>query len=130
MNMKKSFKNLQEITLKVCMAFLCMDCGLGFDKRSGEIVGRAGIENREIDGVMRQELGYLIGSKWQGKDMATRLQKLSWITLLEILALINFFYVPIYTTNRPQHFAESSGFELFAGDVDGMDVYIIYGAKL
>lgn len=33
---------------------------LVFEKKSGELIGRAGIENREIDGVTCREIGYLI----------------------------------------------------------------------
>ena len=38
---------------------------LVFDKKTGELVGRMGIENRSIDGVNCQELGYLVGRKYQ-----------------------------------------------------------------
>jgi len=43
---------------------------LVFEKSTGMLVGRVGIENRVIDGIMRQELGYVIGSKWQQKGFA------------------------------------------------------------
>lgn len=45
---------------------------LVFDKKTGELVARAGIENRSIDGQNCQELGYLVKkagreSMWHGK---------------------------------------------------------------
>ncbi|MFR2511412.1 MAG: hypothetical protein ACLS9K_04365 [Lachnospira eligens] len=39
---------------------------LVFDKKTGELVARAGIENRSIDGQNCQELGYLV-KKLAGK---------------------------------------------------------------
>ena len=43
---------------------------LVFDKKTGELVARAGIENRSIDGQNCQELGYLVKKSWQGKRVA------------------------------------------------------------
>jgi len=45
---------------------------LVFDKKTGELVARAGVENRSIDGQNCQELGYLVKkagreSVWHGK---------------------------------------------------------------
>ena len=43
---------------------------LVFEKESGKLVGRAGVEHREaLDGEL--ELGYAIGTPWQGKGFAT-----------------------------------------------------------
>lgn len=43
---------------------------LVFEKESGKLVGRAGVEHREVlDGEL--ELGYAIGTPWQGKGFAT-----------------------------------------------------------
>lgn len=43
---------------------------LVFEKESGKLVGRAGVEHREaLDGEL--ELGYAIGTPWQGKGYAT-----------------------------------------------------------
>lgn len=45
---------------------------LVFDKKTGELVARAGVENRSMDGQNCQELGYLVKkagreSMWHGK---------------------------------------------------------------
>lgn len=43
---------------------------LVFEKESGKLVGRAGVEHREaLDGEL--ELGYAIGTPWQGRGYAT-----------------------------------------------------------
>ena len=43
---------------------------LVFEKESGQLVGRAGVEHREaLEGEL--ELGYAIGTPWQGKGYAT-----------------------------------------------------------
>ena len=43
---------------------------LVFEKESGQLVGRAGVEHREaLDGAL--ELGYAIGTPWQGRGYAT-----------------------------------------------------------
>ena len=43
---------------------------LVFEKESGKLIGRAGVEHREaLDGEL--ELGYAIGTPWQGRGFAT-----------------------------------------------------------
>ncbi len=44
---------------------------LVFEKETGELIGRAGLEHREYNDVVELELGYLIGKKYQGKGYAT-----------------------------------------------------------
>ncbi len=44
---------------------------LVFEKESGTLIGRAGLEHREYNDVVELELGYLIGRKYQGKGYAT-----------------------------------------------------------
>lgn len=48
---------------------------LVFSKETGELIGRAGLEHREIHGETELELGYLIGKKYQGKGYATEVCK-------------------------------------------------------
>lgn len=40
------------------------------DKKSGKLVGRAGLNNREVDGEIQIELGYMIGAAYQRQGMA------------------------------------------------------------
>ncbi len=44
---------------------------LVFQKETGKLIGRAGLEHREIYGETELELGYLIGKKYQGQGYAT-----------------------------------------------------------
>ena len=44
---------------------------LVFSKETGELIGRAGLEHREYDEEIELELGYIIGTKHQGKGYAT-----------------------------------------------------------
>lgn len=40
------------------------------DKKSGKLVGRAGLSNREVDGEIQIELGYMIGVAYQRQGLA------------------------------------------------------------
>ena len=44
---------------------------LVFDKASGELIGRAGLEHREFPDAVELELGYLIDPDRQGQGLAT-----------------------------------------------------------
>lgn len=44
---------------------------LVFEKTSGKLIGRAGLENREYPDGTELELGYVIAPEWQHKGMAT-----------------------------------------------------------
>ena len=46
-----------------------------FLKETGELIGRAGLEHREIKEQTELELGYLIGAPYQGKGYATEVCK-------------------------------------------------------
>mgnify|MGYP003312333599 CR=1 FL=1 len=48
---------------------------LVFEKETGALIGRAGLEHREINGETELELGYLIGKKYQGQGYATEVCK-------------------------------------------------------
>ena len=48
---------------------------LVFEKETGNLIGRAGLEHREYNEVIELELGYLIGRKYQGKGYATEVCK-------------------------------------------------------
>lgn len=40
------------------------------DRKTGKLVGRAGLSNREVNGELQIELGYLIGAKYQRSGLA------------------------------------------------------------
>lgn len=48
---------------------------LVFSKESGKLIGRAGLEHREYNGETELELGYIIGTPYQGKGYATEICK-------------------------------------------------------
>lgn len=48
---------------------------LVFSKETGELIGRAGLEHREYHEEIELELGYIIGSKYQGQGYATEVCK-------------------------------------------------------
>ena len=96
---------------------------LVFDKETGELVARAGIENRSIDGQNCQELGYLVKKSWQGKHVA-------WEVVNRIVELakdrfrLEELNICTMKTNIPSiQLALKLGFTLYAGGTDGMDIY-------
>ncbi len=96
---------------------------LVFDKTTGELVARAGIENRSIDGQNCQELGYLVKKSWQGKHV-------TWEVMNQIVELakdrfeLEELYICTMKTNIPSiQLALKLGFTLYAGDTDGMNIY-------
>lgn len=95
-----------------------------FDRKTGELVARAGIENRSIDGQNCQELGYLVKKNWQGKHVA-------WEVMSRIVELakdrfgLEELNICTMKTNIPSiQLALKLGFTLYAGGTDGMDIYI------
>ena len=96
---------------------------LVFDKKTGELVARAGIENRSIDGQNCQELGYLVRKSWQGKHVA-------WEVMNRIIDIakerfgLEELNICTMKTNIPSiKLALKLGFTLYAGDIDGTDIY-------
>ncbi len=94
-----------------------------FDRKTGELVARAGIENRSIDGQNCQELGYLVKKNWQGKHVA-------WEVMSQIVEFakdrfgLEKLYICTVKTNIPSiQLALKLGFTLYAGGTDGMDIY-------
>ena len=94
-----------------------------FDRKTGELVARAGIENRSIDGQNCQELGYLVKKNWQGKHVA-------WEVMSRIVELakdrfgLEELNICTMKTNIPSiQLALNLGFTLSAGGTDGMDIY-------
>lgn len=96
---------------------------LVFDKKTGELVARAGVENCSIDGQNCQELGYLVKKSWQGKHVA-------WEVMNHIVDIakdrfgLEELYICTMKTNIPSmQLALKLGFTLYAADTDGMNIY-------
>lgn len=97
---------------------------LVFSKNTGKLVGRMGIENRSIDGVNCQELGYLVGKNYQGHKIAYEVCTAIIEYAYEYLGIDN-LYACIHKENTASiNLIKKLGFELYARDVNGMDIYI------
>lgn len=64
-------KTYQEAYINNMYRFFGYGMWLVFQKETGKIIGRAGLEHREINDEIELELGYLIGKKYQGQGYAT-----------------------------------------------------------
>ena len=96
---------------------------LVFEKKSGELIGRAGIENREIDGVTCREIGYLIRRDMQHKGYAYEACQAILEYASDELGIQEMFAV-IDKTNEPSRkLAQKLGFELYAQTDGGPDLY-------
>lgn len=96
---------------------------LVFEAHSGVLIGRIGIENREIDGNYCQELGYLIGRPWQRRGYAQEAGLAVIQYAFEELELEK-LYLCTGKNNKPSiALAHKLGFLLYAQDVDGMNIY-------
>lgn len=94
-----------------------------FDRKTGELVARAGIENRSIDGQNCQELGYLVKKNWQGKHVA-------WEVMSRIVELakdrfgleeLNICTMKTNIPSVPPAYNVKPSFN--ASCMDGMDIY-------
>ena len=98
---------------------------LVFLKDTGELIGRVGIENREIDGVTKQELGYLIGRDYQRKGYAYEACSAT-IEYARTVLNMDELFVCIHRDNRISiDLAEKLGFILYARNVGEMNLYKI-----
>ena len=96
---------------------------LVLDKKTGELVARAGIENRSIDGQNCQELGYLVKKSWQGKHVAWEVMN-HMVDIAKDRFGLEELYICTMKTNIPSiQLALKLGFTLYAGDTDGMNIY-------
>ena len=96
---------------------------LVFDKKTGELVARAGIENRSIDGCNCQELGYLVRKSWQGKHVAWEVMNRIMDIAKERFGLEELNICTAKTNISSIKLALKLGFTLYAGDTDGMNIY-------
>ena len=64
-------KTYQEAYINHMYRFFGYGMWLVFEKETGKLIGRAGLEHREINEETELELGYLIGKPYQGKGYAT-----------------------------------------------------------
>lgn len=96
---------------------------LVFDKKTGELVARAGVENRSIDGQNCQELGYLVKKSWQGKHVAWEVMNHIVDIAKDRFGLEELYICTVKTNITSIQLALKLGFTLYAGDTDGMNIY-------
>lgn len=82
------------------------------EKESGAIIGRAGIANREIDGELSKELGYVIGMKYQNRGFATEILRSVISFAREKLYLEQLRCVIDRENKKSIHLAEKLGFQM------------------
>ena len=99
-----------------------------YDKESGNLVGRIGLENREIDGKLEVELGYVIGTKYQRKGYAYECCMKVMEYAFDELAMEGIFLCTNKNNLPSIKLAKKLGFELYAESGDGLDVYSISNA--
>lgn len=93
-------------------------------KEDNKVIGRAGIENREIDGELQKELGYLIGKPWQGKGYAAE-ACLAILDYVKERELCSHLFLCCHQKNIPSiSLAQKLGFTVYAEDIDGMNLYV------
>lgn len=96
---------------------------LVFDKATGELVGRIGIENRSIDGRNCQELGYLVGKDYQRRHVAFEVCSAVIDYASEYLG-IETLYACIHSSNIPSiRLIQKLGFYEYASNINGMNIY-------
>lgn len=96
---------------------------LVFEKDTGVLVGRMGIENREIDGETKKELGYLIRKDKQGQGYAKEAASAILTYAKEELGIEELF---VYTSKKnipSRTLAEKLGFQFYTACDNGMLFY-------
>lgn len=93
-------------------------------KEDNKVIGRAGIENREIDGELQKELGYLIGKPWQGMGYAAEACQ-AILDYVKERELCSHLFLCCHQKNIPSiSLAQKLGFAVYAEDIDGMNLYV------
>lgn len=96
---------------------------LAFDRENGKLVGRIGIENRMIDKELCRELGYLIDKRRQGRGLAYEAAQ-AVLDYARAEIGLEEMYICTHINNKPSiGLAKKLGFELYAENIDGMNLY-------
>lgn len=94
------------------------------DNAGMRLVGRAGIEHRQLDGETVHEIGYLVDSHYQGENIATESCRM----ILEYAGRIGIdtMYACIDHENIPSvGLIEKLGFSVYAENVNDMNIYYL-----
>ena len=96
---------------------------LVFERVSGALIGRIGIENRVIDGKQRQELGYLIGKPWQRHGYAYEASMEIIRYASDELELEELFAAVDKKNRASRELALKLGFEYYADVQETLELY-------
>ena len=113
-------KTYQEAYINNMYRFFGYGMWLVFLKDTGELIGRAGLEHREIYGETELELGYLIGKKYQGRGYATEVCEAILAYAKENTDFLHINCVVQKGNEASIHMAQKLGFEYREDyDIDG-----------
>lgn len=95
------------------------------EKETGRVIGRAGLEEREVEGSVYTELGYLLSEGMRGRGIAYQVGKAILDYAKEVL-YIEEIHVFIHPKNTPsKKLAEKLGFL----EVKELEDKVIFGLK-
>lgn len=96
-------------------------------REDGRLIGRAGLENRVIDGVQSVELGYMVGTPFQRMGYAGECCRgiIRWAFDRGHLGLDRLALCTSPGNIPSARLARSLGFRLHAQDVGGLDLYYL-----
>ncbi|MBQ3030400.1 MAG: GNAT family N-acetyltransferase [Agathobacter sp.] len=113
-------KTYQEAYINNMYRFFGYGMWLVFLKDTGELIGRAGLEHREIYDETELELGYLIGKKYQGRGYATEVCEAILAYAKENTDFLHINCVVQKGNEASIHMAQKLGFEYREDyDIDG-----------
>lgn len=96
---------------------------LVFERSTGKMIARVGIENREIDGTTRQEIGYLTDGRYQHRGYAYEACRFVMRYAVSELG-INELFACVDADNVPSvNLLKKLGFQIYAENVQQLDIY-------
>lgn len=99
------------------------------DNATGGLIGRAGIEHREVDGELCHELAYLVRKEYQRKGYGYQAACM----VLEFAKQYGMRHIITYIHEKnipSMRLSEKLGFTTWKENRDGMEKYIIYRKEL
>lgn len=100
------------------------------DKTTGELIGRVGIENRNIDGNDKNELGYSIRKEYRNKGYAYETGSAVLDYARDVLEMKEMFCVVKEHNRISKALATKFGFEIYGEAQSKAEKFIIYRKKL
>lgn len=95
---------------------------LVYDRATGRLIGRAGLEHRQIDNITRQELGYIIHPHYQRRGLAFEACRAIIRYAADELCLKELFVCSDVSNTPSLTLAQKLGFAEYASAVDGYNI--------